>query len=278
MFKSSTRRQRLADLIGANHNATVRRVTLATALALSISSIPAHAVMVDGNLGDLIIEVAASPYNKASGTDPQGSLDSPATESNNGFDISNVYSLYDVQADVLYLGLSVYGTVGNSLAVGSTAANEGLANTGAGSNSKTAFDANETYGIQLYLGTTTADPQLMLYNVKGANNASDTIGAITNLHSLSITHSVSEAFNGVEFSIAGLAATGALPAFSFANPANLLVRFSAGSADTNTTSSVTGEDSRLLQMQVVPVPAAAWLFGSGLVGLVAFARKRQQTA
>lgn len=277
MFKLSTRHQRMVALIGANHSATVRRATLATALALSISSIPAHAVVVDGSIADLITAVGANPYNTASASDPKGNVDSPVTESNNGFDIKNVYSFYDVSADVLYLGLSVFGTVGNSLPVGSAATNEGVANAGTYSNSKTEFDANETYGIQLYQGTTTSAPQLLLYNVKGANNATDIISAITNPYSLSITRSVSEANNGVEFSISGLAASGALPAFSFANPANLLIRFSAGSSDTNTTSTA-AEDSSLLQMQVVPVPAAAWLFGSGLVGLLAAARKRQLTA
>lgn len=33
-----------------------------------------------------------------------------------------------------------------------------------------------------------------------------------------------------------------------------------------------------LTMSVVPVPAAVWLFGSGLIGLVAIARRRQQNA
>lgn len=278
MFKYSARRQILAALVGANHGATVRRATLATALALSISSIPTHAAIVDGSLSDLIAEVAASPYNTASGTDPQGSADSPATENNNGFDIKNVYASYNVATDMLYLGLNVYGTVGNSLPVGSAALNEGIANLGAGSNSKTVFDANETYGIQLYRGTTTSDPQLLLFNVKGVNDGTDTPSSSnSNPYLLTITRAVSEANNGVEFSIAGLSASGALPAFSFANPANLLIRFSAGSGDTNTTS-LAAEDSHLLQMQAVPVPAAAWLFGSGLVGLLAAVGKNRKTA
>ncbi|MBI5462439.1 MAG: VPLPA-CTERM sorting domain-containing protein [Gammaproteobacteria bacterium] len=262
----------------ANIGAVGRRACVAAALALSISSIPAHAVTVDGNLTDLIAAVGSNPFNTASATDPLGSADSPTTESNNGFDIHNVYAFYDRPADVLYLGLSVYGTVGNSSAVGASGTTEGFANAGTGSNSRTVFDANETYGIQLYLGTSTSDPQLLLYNVVGLNNGSDTVGAINNPWSLSITRSVSEANNGVEFSISGLYASGALPPnISYATPADLLIRFSAGSADTTGTTTA-AEDYNLLQMQVVPVPAAAWLFGSGLAGLCAAARNRRKTA
>jgi len=34
--------------------------------------------------------------------------------------------------------------------------------------------------------------------------------------------------------------------------------------------------SYLVQTTVVPVPAAAWLFGSGLVGLISFARRKKE--
>lgn len=256
--------------------AAVRRACAAMALALSISSFPAHAVSVtiDGNLTDLISQVGSSALNTASGTDPQGSADSPTTENNNGFDIKNVYAYYDRPADVLYLGLSVYGTVGNSSAVGASGTTEGVATCGTGSNSRTVFDCNETYGIQLYHGISTSDPQLLLYNVVGLNNGSDTVGATTNPFSLTITRSVSEANNGVEFSISGLLANGAIPYDPYQD---LLIRFSAGSADTTGTTTA-AEDYHLLQMQVVPVPAAVWLFGSGLVGLIAAARRHRKTA
>jgi hypothetical protein len=166
--------------------------------------------------------------------------------------------------------------VGDSQAVGSVATNEGVATAGTGSNSRTVFDGNETYGIQLYKGTSTADPQLLQYSVLGtnANTPGDSPLIGNNPYSLTISQVVSEGFDGVEFSIYGLLASGAIP--YIANQ-NLLIRISAGSGDTNATSSA-AEDSHLLQMQVVPVPAAAWLFGSGLLGLLAAARKRRKMA
>lgn len=278
MFKSSARRQILAALVGANHGATVRRATLATALALSISSIPVHAaaITVDGNLSDLIGEVASNPYNVASANDPQGSADSPATENNNGFDIKNVYAFYEKPANVLYLGMNFYGKVGDSMAItDTTSTNEYLAFCATTTCNRSVFDSNETYGIQLYAGTSTAAPQLLSFNVLGASNGTDSLTVSNNPYSLTITRAVSEANNGVEFSIAGLETV--LAPYGFANPANLLIRFTAGSGDSNPASSA-AEDFHNMQMQVVPVPAAAWLFGSGLVGLLAAARKRQQTA
>jgi hypothetical protein len=35
------------------------------------------------------------------------------------------------------------------------------------------------------------------------------------------------------------------------------------------------EDFHLVTMSAIPVPAAVWLFGSGLAGLVVVARKRR---
>ncbi len=257
-------------MASANPGAVGKFACIASAIVLSIGTSSAHAITVDGDLSDLIAVVGTTnTVNYGYGADPLGSTE--GTESNNGFDIENVYAYFDLYADVLYLGIDVFGTVGNSLPAGSSAINEGIANAGFGSNSKTAFDANETYSIQLYHGTSTSDPQLLLFNVSGANNDTDNVSAIANPWGLTINYSVSEAYNGVEFSISGLLATGAIP---YINEQNLLIRFSAGSADTNSTSTA-AEDSHLLQMQVVPVPAAAWLFGSGLLGLVAAARNRR---
>jgi hypothetical protein len=39
--------------------------------------------------------------------------------------------------------------------------------------------------------------------------------------------------------------------------------------------STLGMDLRI-QLTAVPVPAAVWLFGSGLIGLVGFARRKNQ--
>jgi hypothetical protein len=170
--------------------------------------------------------------------------------------------------------MSVYGTVGDSQAAGSAALNEGIATAGAGSNNRSVFDANETYGFQLYLGTSTVDPQLLLFSVLGtnANTPGDTVLTGNNPYSLTIGQTVSESLDGVEFSVQGLLANGAIP---FAANQDLLIRFTAGSGDTGGTSPA-AEDSHNLQMQVVPVPAAVWLFGSGLLGLMAVARKRRK--
>lgn len=257
----------------------VKRIALGAAFVFCTVGLPAQAasVIVDGNLSDLesipwfIGWNDASAVNVYRGTDPLGSADSPTSESNNGFDISNVYAYYDWNDDTFYFGMKFYGTVGNSLPVGSAATNEGIANAGAGSNDKSAFDANETYGIQLYLGTSTADPQLLSYNVKGANNSADAIATINNPYSLTIAHGVSESFNGVEFGVTGLRLTGAAPE---PHPNMFTIRFSAGSGDTNATSTA-AEDYRLVTMSAIPVPAAVWLFGSGLAGLFAVARKRR---
>lgn len=260
----------------ANLGAVGRRTCVATALALSLSSIPAHAVVVDGSLTDLANAVAAAPFNAASATDPQGNADSPTTENNNGFDIRNVYAFYEHPSNVLYLGMNFYGTVGDSRAVtDTTSTNEYSATCATTSCNRSVFDTNETYSIRIFDGTTTSDPLLLSFYVTGVNTGGDSLTIVSNPSSLGIARAISEANNGVEFSITGLESL--LQPYGFANPANLLVRFSAGSGDINPVSSA-AEDYNLLQMQVVPVPAAAWLFGSGLVGLITAARKRAKTA
>lgn len=266
MFKSSTRRQRLADLIGANHGVTVLRATLATALALSISSIPAHAVTIDGSLTDLISAVGANPYNTAQGSE----LGTDA--GSYGFDIKNMYAFYDRPADMLYLGMSFNGAVGRALSTESFFAPvTGCLSGGA---QTSVFDCSEQYGFRLHLGNSTTDT--VRYTVKGNNAANSGMNSETLLttnyvsNGLTINHAVSELNGGVEFSIAGLYASGTIASF----PQALTIDFRAGAAEATSW----GEDSAVLSIQAVPVPAAAWLFGSGLVGLVAFARKRQQAA
>lgn len=260
----------------ANLGAVGRRACVATAFALSLSSIPAHAVLVDGDLTDLVTAVGSSPINTASGTDPQGSADTPVTENNNGFDIRNVYAFYEKPANVLYLGMNAYGKIGDSKAItDTTSTNEYAAWCASSTCNRSVFDSNETYGIQLFAGTATSDPVLLSFNVIGATDGSDSLSIVSNPYNLTIIRAISEANNGVEFSIAGLESV--LQPYSVANPADLLIRFSAGSGDINSVSSA-AEDAKLLQMQVVPVPAAAWLFGSGLMGLIATARKRTKMA
>lgn len=260
----------------------IRRMAAGTAIAFAAVCLPAQAasVTVDGDLSDLesipwfIDWNDTSAVNVYRGTDPLGSADSPTSESNNGFDISHVYAYYDWNDDTFYFGMKVYGTVGDSQPVGSVATNEGVATAGAGSNVRGEFDANETFGIQLYLGSSMADPQILSYNVKGANNSTDTIATINNPYGLLIAHAVSETFNGVEFGVTGLRATGAAPE---PHPNTFTIRFSAGSGDTNSTSTA-AEDYHLVTMSAVPVPVAVWLFGSGLAGLLAVARKRRNNS
>lgn len=246
---------------------------LAISSALFLAATSASAVTVDGNLIDLTNAISASSFNYAIGSDPLGSADSPTTESNNGFDIQTVYSYYDIALDTLFLGMSVYGTVGDSQAVTNTSSlyerTTNLPNA-----NRSVFDSNETYRINLYDGTTTSAPLLLSYSALGQDGGGDIATGVNNPYSLIVTHAVSESFDGVEFSVTGLAAY--LGPWGFSNPADLLIFFGAGSTDSN---SVSGgaEDTHLLQMQVVPVPAAAWLFGSGLVGLIGFSKRQRKT-
>jgi len=256
----------------------VKRIAASVAFAFCTVSLPAQAasVIVDGNLSDLesipwyIGWNDAAAVNVYRGTDPLGSADSPLSESNNGFDIKEVYAYYDWNDDTFYFGMRFFGTVGDSQPLGSGAATEG---TIPGNNIRGQFDANETYGIQLYLGTSTAAQQLLLYNVQGASNATDTALIGNNPFGLTIAHGVSESFNGVEFGVTGLRSTGAAPE---PHPNLFTIRFSAGSADAGGATSMAAEDYRLVTMSAIPVPAAVWLFGSGLAGLFAVARKRRK--
>lgn len=257
------------------------RATLSAALLLAATSV--SAVTVDGNVSDLITAIGSASYNYATGSDLLGSADSPATESNNGFDIKNVYSLYDVSTDTLYLGMKFWGTVGDSRAVTDTTSvyerDSSCGPTALKNCFRNVFDTNETYRFNIYKGTTTAAPQLLSYTVTGKDPTAtsswgpngDTAAAV-NPYSLGITRAVSIANNGIEFSITGLYAQ--LGAFSPSNPTAMLISFGAGSIDTNPVSSSI-EDTSLLQMQVVPVPAAIWLFGSGLMGLVGVSARRR---
>lgn len=257
-----------------NLSQAMRHVCVATALALSLGIFPVRAaiITVDGNLTDLATKVGNTVLNTASGTDPMGSADSPTTESNNGFDIQNVYAYYDWSVDVLYLGMSVYGTVGDSQPItDTTTTHEAFSFCATTNCNRNVFDSTETYGIQLYLGTSLADPQLLSFNVLGADNGTDSIIGLNNPWSFVINRAVSEANNGVEYSIAGLYASGQLVNFP---GQDVLIRFTAGSGDPNATSAA-AEDYHHLQMQLVPVPAAVWLFGSGLLGLMAVARRRK---
>jgi hypothetical protein len=234
---------------------------------------------VDGNLSDLESIPQYIDWNDTSavdvyrGTDPLGSADSPTSESNNGFDISHVYAYYDWNDDTFYFGMKFYGTVGDSQPSGSTAANETSFPSSLPQYARNAFDSNETYGLQLYLGSSTSDPQLLLYSVQGNNNSTDTVVAGSVIApGLTVSHAISESFNGVEFGVTGLRLNGVAPE---PHPNTFTIRFSAGSADVGGATSMAAEDFHLVTMSAIPVPAAVWLFGSGLAGLVVVARKRR---
>ncbi|MCO6412818.1 MAG: VPLPA-CTERM sorting domain-containing protein, partial [Thiogranum sp.] len=187
------------------------------------------------------------------------------------------YAWYDVSIDTLYVGMNFYGTVGDSLDDANVAACERTipsVNCTLPNDTRTIFDGNETYNLDLYNGTDTSGTNLLQYILVGieSTDGESTTGTV-NPFGLTLAHSVSEANNGVEFSIGGLYASGALPDFSYSNPADLHLVLGAGSSDLNPVSSGT-EDTFALQMQVVPVPAAVWLFGSGLAGLVGVARRK----
>ncbi len=262
------------------------RTALSAALLLAATS--ASAVTVDGDLSDLIAAVGSAPYNSYTGSDPMGNVGPTVSETNNGFDIKNVYSFYDVAVagGTLYLGISFFGTVGDSRALGDSAPCEnGSTTTCIPGASRSVFDSNESYRFSLFEGTATTDPQLLAYKVTGTGTGESV--TTTNPYVLGVSYAVSESYNGIEFKITGLNAQ--LAPFSFTNPANLAIFFGAGSSDGNPgslgcttctspySSPTSGaEDTFLLNTQVVPVPAAIWLFGSGLLGLVGVsARKRR---
>jgi hypothetical protein len=227
--------------------------------------------VVDGNLTDLIAASTPSLYNATQGSE------SGSDAENNGFDISNMYAFYDRPLDTLYIGMSFIGTgheVGRAI---NAPANESYFACTGGSNNN-AFDCSEQYGFRLHLGSDTSSTQAVRYLLSGngvANSLPGTETLITsggyylNSYGLTISHAVSEANDGVEFSISGLYALGAITSF----PQWLTVDFRAGSNENPLL-----EDSAVLSIQTVPVPAAAWLFGSGLLGLIAATKRQRKTA
>lgn len=60
----------------------------------------------------------------------------------------------------------------------------------------------------------------------------------------------------------------------FLSPTQDAVALSAGYADKVEPQIIVG--SALVRTSVVPIPAAAWLFGSGLIGLIGVARRKKQ--
>lgn len=236
---------------------TRRRKVIHAAAALAAAgmltaSVPAFAISVDGNLGDLIGAVGGAGANAGQG------VESGADAEGNGFDITNVYGYYDLGLDTLYLGMSFFGSVGTS------GGDEGdpfafwLPEPGVAG----VFDANENYGFNVRIGSN-ALPTVALDLTGDSTTGGEIVAALTQPAGISLVWAVSEANNGVEFSVSGLNThLGGVPA-------NLDIGFFAGSV-----SNPLPEDSAHLSVAVVPVPAAAWLFGSGLMALAPALRRR----
>ena len=225
-------------------------------------------VALDGDLSDLMSAIAGNPYapyNGASGTDPDNDAEQ------NGFDITNTYSYYDMSSDTFFLGMSFLGDVGTSGGMEGTFSNwctqpaggfnYGIAGT---------FDACESYGIGIDInndGSFELDIRLQGDALADSGIGTEHIVSETNDNSVSVNWAISESFNGVEFSVTGF--ENLLNPMSKENPRDVLINFYAGS-----TSNLGPEDLASLNMQVVPIPAAVWLFASGLVGLIGLARRK----
>lgn len=247
----------------ANPGAVGRRTTLAAAIALSISSVPTHAAIlsVDGDLSDLI---AVTGDNIASGTE------SGSDGENNGFDITDMYAHYDIGSDTFYIGMSMFGQVGTSGGdEGDPFAQDPYFGWLPDSNGAAGiFDGNESYGFSLYILGNPNNPTFRLDLAGDGATDGESVASLINPYGATFSWAVSEANNGVEFSITGLATQ--LGNFSYSNPTDVTINYFAGSI-----SNTGAEDTATLNMQVIPVPAAVWLLGSGLLGLFGAGRFRR---
>jgi hypothetical protein len=265
-----------------------QRVVIRTALsaAMLLTATSASAVLVDGSLSDLTTAIANEtlPGNKVtateSGTDSGGGGAYGTTSS--GSDITNGYAWYDVASDTLFMGMSFIGQVGTSGdREGATSGLYFTCSNGFGNARGTAgvFDGCESYGFNISVaGDSYNNAVDYAFNVKGESIANSGQGseqtpAITNdtlgLGVAAVDWAVSETFNGVEFSVTGLMPI--LDPFSIANPRDVTIRLFAGSGSNRAL-----EDELVMQMQVVPVPAAIWLLGSGLLGLLGVSAQQRR--
>jgi len=248
------------------------RITILMVLFLAVGAVNAATVVLDGDLSDLII-ASTSPATGAS------SSESGADAENNGFDITNMYSSFSSGEDAFYLGFETTGTIGDACnpsggSAFSTCAFLGDQNGGTG-----VFDLDESLGFQLKFGDTDfalAGAVVVQQILTGDGIADNGPGNENNVvqtapGSVTVNWAVSEANDGIEFAIYGLLANGILSPLSAANPQEFAVRFSAGSADNDLP-----EDQAFLSGVLVPVPAAAWLFGSSLLGLLGLQRRKQR--
>ena len=244
------------------------RAALLSGLFLVTTS--ASAVIVDGNLLDLHAAISSEPYA------PQNTA--TATESgtdgeSNGFDITNGYAWYNGMIDTFYFGMTFAGQVGTAGGSEGVAYSTFCPGTAVGyAGVAGAFDGCERYGFSIDInGDGSKEFDLLLRGDGTADGGSEAVFSIADNTGLglgvgAVDWAVSELNDEVEFSITGL--RDLLVPYGPANPRDVDIILRAGSI-----TNIGPEDTLVLSMQVVPVPAAVWLFGSGLVGLLGFSAK-----
>lgn len=258
------------------HRTGIRAALSATLFLIATS---ASAVVVDGNLTDLISAIGAE--SAAPGNTAVGSESGTDAESN-GFDITNAYAWYNVANDTFYVGMKFLGQVGTA------GGNEGVPfsfcgdptpNDPNGDGLAGVFDSCENYGFSVAINSgpnaTVGFTRLDIIGDGILDTDQTNTGQNTELYPLvtgglggTFKWGVSESANGVEFSVSGL--KWALGDFSLSNPTNVTIGFYSGTAD-----NFGPEDEFYMDMQVVPLPPAVLLLGSGLLGLIGFSRKHR---
>lgn len=138
------------------------------------------------------------------------------------------------------------------------------------------FDAGTITDTNLYALFDVTDFEGFQANALVLNKPADTIDFVANgsdfdLTSASVTGNTTKLFNDNEFVIAsssdnGLTWSDAFSTYELAANTNMYnLTFSTGT--------VLSIDATP-EVQAVPVPAAAWLFGTGLIGIVGVARRK----
>lgn len=220
----------------------------------------ANAITVDGDLTDLI--AASGDINTGGSASESG-----ADAENNGFDITNSYLYFDTSNDTLYGGFETTGPVGNSCTPTGGGICTFIDNGGM-------FGANETVGISVDIGTlvwAANDLQLLVSGDGGVGTGPDTLVGSVLPGGVTGSWAISESNNGIEFAFSNLIGSGTLAFFSPDNPVDVVMRLTAGGAP-----NPGPEDEAFVSATLVPIPAAAWLFGSGLLGLAALRRRKAQ--